>query len=49
MSTTYIRILTLAIVSITNALGFDIDEGFLTEFISILVVAGISAYELIQR
>ena len=49
MSTTYIRILSLAIVSIANAIGFDLDHGFVTEFLSILLVAAISVYELIQR
>ena len=49
MSTTYIRLITQAIVALANVLGFDLDEGFAFELLSTLIIAGITVYELIQR
>lgn len=49
MSTTYIRLITQAIIALANVFGFDLDEGFIFEALSVLLIAGISLYELYNR
>jgi hypothetical protein len=49
MSTTYIRTLTTSLIAILNIFGFDIDEGFLFELLSFLVVTTMAGWELYRR
>jgi hypothetical protein len=49
MSTTYIRLIVQAIVALANVVGIDLDEGFLFEALSVVIIAGVSLWELHNR